>query len=111
MIATTLFDPDQRIGGQPVMSMHNVEMPDKVLCLEKMLDKRAAHVLDFVHEVPAHVEGAVVIPDPVLLTDAASTVACPGEDVDFMPSPFKRSRQLCNMRRHAALGNGVERFP
>ena len=111
MIPAVLLDPHHRVGRQPVVRMNHVEMSDVILRLEKVPDERAAHLLNFVHEIAAEIMRTVVIPHTVNPADAAAAVTRAGKDVDFMAATFECRRQFRHVRRNPSQRVGVKRFP
>ena len=106
-----LFDPDHRVGCQPVVGVNDVEMAVAIFFLKKMPGKRTAHLLDFIDEIAVEVERAKMVPDAVNLPDTSRPITWSCEDVDLMTLALESGRQFRHMRRYASDRHRMERFP
>jgi hypothetical protein len=86
----SLFDPDQSIGGQPVMRVNNIECPNVVLALEHMMDKGPAHVVDFIYKIRLQVERTAMVMHTVNPLVMRLSRTHSGEDMDLMAFSFER---------------------
>jgi hypothetical protein len=102
MIAPTVLNPNHRVRSQPVVGVNDIKMAVPILLLKKMPNKRAAHLLDFIHETAVEIEGTKVMPNAVNLPGAAAAVTGPREYVDVMSLALEGSRQFRDMRRYTS---------
>src|SRR6266850_3370174 len=111
MVRPALLDPDHRVGSEPVMSMHDIKMAYVIFSLEKVPDKRTAHLLDFADKTAVLIVWTVVIPHAVDGPHAARPIAWAREHVHFVATALQRRRQFSHVRRYPAHSMGVQRFP
>jgi len=111
--ASTLLDPDHRVGSEPIVGVDNVKMsPHIVLEAEYRVDERAAHVVDVLDNIGmAGVGDPVIIHalDPFILRMVPFPHA--RKEMDFMPFPLQGGRELCHMRADAACADRMKGFP
>ena len=110
--AALLLDPDHGVGSQPIVRVHHVKRDAHVvLGPEYVADKRAAHLVHFVHEASVQRKRTAVIVhsvDPLVLP---LTLAHAGVNVYFVALPLQGRRQLGDVDAHAPYGDRVEGLP
>ena len=109
--AATHLDPDHGISGEPVMGVDHIKRAYVVFGLKYMVNERTAHVIDFGHEVAVQMKRAAMIVNAVnpFIPLLALPHAC--KHMNIVSFPLQGGRQLCDMDRHTAYGNGMESFP
>ena len=106
-----LFDPDHRVGCQPVVSVDDVKGADEIFSLEDIMDERATHVIHFFHEVRVQGEWTPMIVDPVDPPIVVLAVSQAREHMHFMTFPLQSGGQLRGVRTHASYRDRMERLP
>src|SRR5579875_1936937 len=81
---SAFLDPDQSVGSQPIVGVDDIKSADVIFHSEKLVDKRAAHVVDFVHKIGIQGEIAAVIMHAINTVVACLVLAATSEDMDFM---------------------------
>lgn len=108
---SAFLDPDDGVGGEPVVRMDDVESADAVFHLEEVMHERAAHVVDFIDKAGIQRERAAVVVNPLDTFVGRLIVPLTREHVNVMSTAPQAGRQLGDVHADAADGDGVERFP
>lgn len=111
LVSAAFLDPDCGVGGQPVVGVNHVEAADVILHCVEDVDERAAHVVDFVHEISGQIEAATVVVDAIDEVVVGLAVTNSGEDVNFVAAALKRGGEFADVDSHAADGDGMKGLP
>ena len=109
--AAALLDPDQGVGGQPVVGVDDVEAAHMVLHGEELVDERPAHVVDFVDEIRVQREVAAMVVNAVDAVVVRLLMAAAGEHMDFMAPAIESRRQFRDVDANSTHGDAVQCFP
>mmetsp|Transcript_18053 Transcript_18053/g.49825 ORF Transcript_18053/g.49825 Transcript_18053/m.49825 type:complete len:706 (-) Transcript_18053:1975-4092(-) len=95
---------------KPIVAMHEVEgAPDAFMAVQRM-HKGAAHVADVLDHAAVAAVGYLVVVDAQDGVVHGSALRA-GKDVHLVPRAVQRGRELRDVRRHAAHGDGVQGLP
>jgi hypothetical protein len=98
MIWPGLFDANHGAGGQPIVRVDYLEVPETILFMEEMPDKRLAHFLSFIEEAAMGIEKAVMVPDALDLARTTAAVPRPGKNMHIVSLALQRRRQFGDVR-------------
>ena len=99
-----------RADGAQAAALDPILQPGAVVVLDRITagHERPAHVIDFVNEIGAQLEGAAVVVDAVDVVVVRLGMAQSGEDMNVVAPALQGGCQLGHVSADAADGNRVE---
>jgi hypothetical protein len=94
MIWPGLLDANHGACGQPIVRVDHLEVPETILFLKEMPDKRLAHFLSFIEEAAMGIEKAVMVPDALDLANTTAAVPGPSKNMHIVSVALQRRRQF-----------------
>src|SRR5258708_40310416 len=91
--------------------MDDVEAADLILDAIEIMNKRPAHVVDFVDEIGRQLERAAVIMHSVDALVIRLVMAFARKNMNLMLAARQSGSQFRDMDAHAAHGDGMQGFP
>ena len=102
-----IFQPNHRVGRQPVVRVNDIEAAHLVLRLQKTVHERAAHIHDIVLKMLLIVINAPVVTNTVDPLQRRLILAHAGKDMHLMAFAGQRRGQIRNVNRDTAYSNTV----
>src|SRR6185437_8353854 len=103
----SFLDPHERVGGQPIVSMHDVKGADVIFHGEELVDEGPAHIVDFIDEIGMQREVAAVIVNAVETVVVRLLMAATGKHMNFMLAAIESGREFRDVDADAAHGDTV----
>ena len=111
LASTAFLDPDEGVGGQPIVGVNEVETADVVLHGENSWTKARHMLLTSSTKFECSAKVAAMIMHAVDAVVVRLLVAEAREHMDFMAAPIESGRQLRDVDPDSTHGDAVQRLP